>query len=73
MHLSDTSSIAQHPKKHDQQLNFGKFLTQTQQYQNDKISKNYRFSRRYILEIYNTNLIELILTQMLMYFNVFGY
>ena len=33
MHLSDTSSIAQHLKNiHAQQQNYGKFLPKTQQY-----------------------------------------
>ena len=32
MHLSDTSSIAQHLKNHAQQHNYGKFSPTTQQY-----------------------------------------
>ena len=46
MHLSDTSSIAQHYKKsiHAQRQNYGKFSPTTQQYLNIKIiNKNYRF------------------------------
>ena len=57
MHLSDTCSLAQHLKNvHAQQLNFGEFLPKTQ-YLNNKITrKNYRFSRHYILRIYNPKL-----------------
>ena len=59
---------------HAQQQNYGKFLQKTQQYQNIKItSKNYRFSRHYILGTYNPNLTELILKPVLMYLNVFSY
>ena len=48
------------------------FLPKTQQYLNNKItSKNYRFSRHYILWIYNPNLVELIFKPVLMYLNVF--
>ena len=69
MHLSDISSIAQHLKNiNAQQQNHEKFLPKTQQYQNIKVtSKNYRFSRHYILGTYNSNLIELILKPVLMY------
>ena len=75
MHLSDTSSIVQHLKNfHAWQLNFGKFLPKTQEYPNYEItSKNYRFSKRYILEICNPNLIELILKTVLVYLNIFSY
>ena len=74
MHLSDTSSIAQHLKNiHAQKQNYGKLLPKTQQYYNIKItSKNSRFSRHYILETYNPNLTELILKPVLMYLNVFN-
>ena len=66
MHLSDTSSIAQHLKNiHAQQQNYRKFLPKTQQYS--------RFLRHYILETYNPNLIELILKPVLMYLNIFSY
>ena len=52
MHLSDTSSIAQHLKNlHAQQQNYEKFSPTTQQYSNIKIiNKNFRFSKHYILE-----------------------
>ena len=76
MHLSDTSSIAQHKKKniHAQQHIDGKFSPTTQQYQNIKmISKNFRFSKHYILETCNQHLIELIFKPDLMYLNVFSY
>ena len=74
MHLSDTSSIAQHLKNiHVQQQNYGKFLRKTQQHENNKItSKNYRFSRHYILGTYNLKFIESILKPVLMYLNVFS-
>ena len=36
-------------------------------------SKNYIFSRPYILGTYNPNLIELILKPVLMYLNIFSY
>ena len=71
MHLSDTSFIAQHFKNiHAQQQNYGKFLPKTQQYY--ITSKKYRFSRHYIIGIYNSNLIELILKPVLMFLNVFS-
>ena len=75
MHISDTASIAHHLKNiHAQQLNYGKFLPKTQQYQNIKItSKNYRFSRHYQFGTYNPNLTELILKPVLIYLNVFSY
>ena len=67
MHLSDTSSLAEHLKNiHTQQQNFWKFLLKT-------TIKNYRFSRHYILEIYKPNLIELILKPMMIYLNAFSY
>ena len=77
MHLSDTSSIAQHLKKniHAQQHNYGIFFTEdTAILEQKKItSKSYRFSKHYILETCNPNLIELILKPVLMYLNVFSY
>ena len=75
MHLSDTSSIAQHLKKHSfQQHNYEKFSPTTQQYSNIKIiNKNFRFSKHYILETCNQHLIELIFKPVLMYLNVFSY
>ena len=36
-------------------------------------NKNYRFSKHYVLETRNPNLIELILKPVLMYLNVFSY
>ena len=66
MHLSDTSSIAQHIKKHS--------CPTTQQYSNIKIiNKNFRFSKHYILETCNRHLIELIFKPVLTYLNVFSY
>ena len=75
MHLSDTSSIAQHLKNiHAQQHNYEKFSPTTQQYSNIKIiDKNFRFSKHYILETGNQHLIELIFKPVLMYLNVFRY
>ena len=76
MHLSDTSSIAQHLKKniHAQQHNYEKFSPTTQQYSNIKIiNKNFRFSKHYILETCNQHLLELIFKPVLMYLNVFSY
>ena len=75
MHLSDTSSIAQHLKNiHAQQQNHEKFSPKTQQYQNIKITnKNNRFSKHYILGTCNTNFTELIFKPVLMYLNVFTY
>ena len=44
------------------------------QYLNNKItSKNYRFSTRYILEINNPNILELILNTVQMYLNILSY
>ena len=49
-------------------------LQKTQLYYNDNItSKNYRFLKRYILEIYNLNIIELLLNPVLIYLNDFSY
>ena len=60
MHLSDTSSIAQH-------LSLGEIFPKTQQYQNNKItSKDNRSSKRSIKERYNLNSIELISNPVLM-------
>ena len=72
LHLSDTSSITQDLKKHScPSTEFRKILTENNDIRTT--SKNYRFSRRYILEIYNPNWIELILNVELMYLNVFSY
>ena len=75
MHLSDTSSIAQHLKNiYAQQHNYEKFSPTTQKYSNIKIiNKNFRFSKHYILETCNQHLIELIFKPVLMYLNVFSY
>ena len=75
MHLSDSSSIAQHLKNiHAQQHNYEKFSPTTQQYSNIKIiNKNFRFSKHYILETCNQHLIELIFKPVLTYLNVFSY
>ena len=75
MHLSDTSSIAQHLKKHScPKTQLRKFSPTTQQYSNIKIiNKNFRFSKHYILETCNQHLIELIFKPVLTYLNVFSY
>ena len=58
---------------HAQQQSYGKFLPKTQDLNIKITSKNYRFSRHYILGTYNPNLTELILKPVLMYLNVFSY
>ena len=75
MHLSDTSSIAQHLKKHScPTTQIRKFSPTTQQYYNIKIiNKNFRFSNHYISEMCSRHLIELIFKPVLMYLNVFSY
>ena len=74
MHLSDTSSMAQHLKKHScPTTELQKILTEFATVFNIKItSKNYRFSRYFILGTYNPNIIELIFKPVLMYLNVFS-
>ena len=75
MHLSDTSSIAQHLKKHScPTTQLRKILTDNTtilEHQNN--NKNFRFSKHYILETCNQHLIELIIKPVLMYLNVFSY
>ena len=62
------------PNIHAQQQNYEKFSPTTQQYYNIKIrTKNYRFSKHYILETCNRHLRELIYKLLLMYLNVFSY
>ena len=72
MHLSDTSSIAQHLKNHScPTTQLRKILTDNTtilEHQNNK--QNYRFSKHYILETCNRHLIELIFKPVLMYLNV---
>ena len=76
MHLSDTSSIAQHLKKYScptiQQRN--NTTTTIQQYSTIRIiNKNFRFSKHYISDTCNRHLIELTFKPVLMYLNVFSY
>ena len=75
MHLSDTSSIAQHLKKHScPTTQLRKILTDNTtilEHQNNK--QNIRFSKHYISETCSRHLIELIFKPVLMYLNVFSY
>ena len=74
MHLSDTSSKAQHLKNIPvQKLIFGKFLPKTQYKNNKTTNKNYRFSKHSTSKRNYLNLIEPILNPVLMYFDVFSY
>ena len=75
MHLSDTSSIAQHLKKHScPTTQLRKFLTDnTKILEHQIINKNFRFSKHYISETCSRHLIELIFKPVLMYLNVFSY
>ena len=72
MHLSDTSSIAQHLKKHScPTTQLRKILTDnTTILENQNNKKNYRFSKHYLLKTCNRHLIELIFKSVLMYLNV---
>ena len=70
MHLSDTSSTAQHLKK---TTDFRKILTENTtilEQQNNK--QKLQILEFYILEIFNPNLIELILNPVLMYLSIFS-
>ena len=73
MHLSDTSSIAQHLKKHScPTTQLRKILTDNTTILEHQNNKNYRFSKHYILETCHWHLIELIFKPVLMYLNVFS-
>ena len=73
MHLSDTSSIAQHLKKHScPTTQLRKILTDNTTILKI-INKNFRFSKHSILETCNQHLIELIIKPVLTYLNVFSY
>ena len=75
MHLSDTSSIAQHLKKHScPTTQLRKILTDNTtilEHQNNK--QKFQILTHYILETCNQHLIELIFQPVLMYLNVFSY
>ena len=73
VHLSDTSSIAQHIKENIPvpKLSFEKFLPKTILEQNT--SKNYRFSKHSISERNYLNSTESISNPVLMNVNVFSY
>ena len=74
MHLSNTTSIAQHLKKHSFPTELRKILTDNTtilEHQNNK--QTYRFSKHYILETCNRHLTELIFKPVLMYLNACSY